>query len=178
MKNRRSIRLPEYDYSSPGFYFVTITTRDKLPIFGSLVDYAVQLNEFGRIAEDYWREIPTHFKYVELDEFIIMPNHVHGIIVIKDSPAGKTFWKKHQASRLNVGAQHAAPLRRDRLRVQPGSLGAIIRSYKSAVTNGINKLCDNANKEAVWQRNYYEYVIRDENDLDQIRSYIVNNSLK
>lgn len=159
--NRKSIRLPHYDYASAGAYFVTIITLDRKPLFGRTQNEIVRLNRYGGIAQDRWEQIPIHFPFVRLDAFVVMPNHVHGILFFEESD-------------LPVGAQHAAPLRQDRMRVQPGSLGAIVRSYKSAVTRAINQI-RNSTGQKLWQRNYYEHVIRDEPDLDEIRHYIGNN---
>ncbi len=129
----------------------------------------MHLNSLGEIVAACWSAIPEHFPSVKLEEFVVMPNHVHGILVIVDSC---------------VGAQHAAPLRRaplqrpidrgGRVNVTPGSLGAIIRSFKSAVTKRINEL-PNALISNPWQRNYYEHIIRNERDLERIRQYIADN---
>ncbi len=169
MKNRRSIRLPEYDYSSPGAYFVTISTHEKKLLFGSLIGEEVALSEWGKIAEKCWQEIPKHFAHVELDEFIIMPNHVRGILWIIDL----------NSTKLAVRATHASPLRQPRSArgPAPSSLAAIIGSYKSAVSRAINRL-GNSSKFQIWQRNYYERVIRDDRELDAIRNYITHNAIK
>ncbi len=159
-RGRRSIRLPEYDYASAGGYFVTIATHKQANLFGRIIDQKVSLSAFGEVAKSCWQAIPTHFPQVIIDQFIVMPNHMHGILFIRPL----------------VGAQHAAPLRHDRPNVQPGSLGAIVRSYKAAVTKQIRELqCTPA--LIVWQRNYYERVIRDEVELEQMRFYILHNAL-
>lgn len=174
-RGRRSIRLAEYDYASPGAYFVTIATQKKEPIFGRVVGNEIALNEWGKIAEKCWHEIPNHFSQVSLDQFIVMPNHVHGIVFIDelDSVHPKNLEGQDNS---RVGAQHAAPLRQDKVRVYAGSLGAIVRSFKSAVTKAINEL-RKPSATPIWQRNYYERVIRDEPDLEQIRSYIAHNAI-
>jgi REP element-mobilizing transposase RayT len=123
----------------------------------------MQRNEWGQIAWDCWQAIPDHFPHVELDAYVVMPNHVHGIIVITDP----------------VGAQHAAPLQSappqsSRTNVQPGSLGAIVRSFKSAVTKRINELRDMPGTP-FWQRNYWEHIVRNKDSLERIREYIENN---
>jgi REP element-mobilizing transposase RayT len=163
MKKRKLLRLKEFDYSSEGAYFVTIATHQRQHLFGRISGAEFVASAFGNIAQEKWSQIPAHFPHVSLDAFIVMPNHVHGIIVIEQS-------------HLAVGAQHAAPLRRDRPSVKPGSLGAIVRSYKSAVTRAINKGRATPGP-TVWQRNYYEHIIRDYPDLEQIRHYILNNAL-
>jgi len=95
-RHRRSIRLREYDYSQAGAYFITICTHERICLFGDIMNGEMRLNEAGRIVQQYWDQIPQHFPHVELGEFIVMPNHVHGIIVIAETP--------------NVGARHAVPL--------------------------------------------------------------------
>ena len=191
--HRRSIRLRDYDYSLAGAYFVTICAIQRECLFGDVVDGRVVLNEMGNAAAECWQAIPGHFPNVELDTFVTMPNHVHGIIAINDvSPVGA----QHAAPgfsapgfsapvpglhRPKTRAQHAAPLRgRGGLlskNVAPGSLGAIIRSFKSAATKHINAL-RNTPGVPVWQRNYFERVIRDDREMDAVRRYIVDNPAK
>lgn len=152
LHGRRSTRLQAYDYAQAGAYFVTICARACL--FGEISNNTMQTNQLGQIVEECWAAIPSHFPDVELDVFCLMPNHFHGIIVI------------------SVGATHASPLQR------PGpssrSLGAIVGSFKSAATKRIRELKNMPNL-VIWQRNYYEHVIRNDSDLDRIRTYIVNN---
>ena len=124
----------------------------------------MQLNDMGLIADECWRAIPEHFPNVELGAYVIMPNHVHGIIVITDGRSTIT-------SPFPVGAQHAAPLQ-TKPNVKPDSLGAIVRSYKSAVTRCIGR---EHNATGIWQRNYYEHIIRDHQDWDRIHRYIEAN---
>ena len=164
--HRRSIRLPNYDYTSPGAYFVTICVQGGECLLGQVIDGEMQLGKLGQIVWDCWQAIPNHFPCAELDACAIMPNHVHGILVITD-PA--------------VGAQHAAPLLQKRAsrqsrqtNVQPGSLGAIVRSFKSAATRRINQLRDMPGT-SFWQRNYWEHIIRDERSLNRIREYVETN---
>jgi REP element-mobilizing transposase RayT len=163
--HRRSIRLPDHDYTSPGAYFVTIRVRGGECLLGEVVDDDMQLNEWGEVAQDCWQAIPEHFDHVEPDAFVIMPNHVHGIVVITHRVA-------------SVGAEHAAPLpaRRSqpRTKVEHGSLGAIVRSYKSAVTRRINQLRAMPGTP-FWQRNYWEHIIRTRASLNRIRRYIETN---
>ncbi|MCL4258419.1 MAG: hypothetical protein KJZ53_07820 [Anaerolineales bacterium] len=156
--------MPHYDYSLAGGYFLTISTHSHKPLFGRIANEEVELNALGRIAQKCWTEIPEHFANVSLETFIVMPNHVHGILLIGES------------SHSGVGAQHAAPLRQDKLQVKPGSLGAIVRSYKAAVTKAARKTLHKPGL-AIWQRNYYERVIRDERELEQMRFYILHNAL-
>ena len=162
LKNRRSIRLPQYDYSEPGAYFVTINSFQRRNIFGRLANGTVHLNKFGTLAAKCWFEIPKHFQNVVVDTFIVMPNHVHAILMIED----------------NVRATHASPLQRHGVARGPArsSLGAIVGSYKSAVSRAINEL--RATRGAgVWQRNYYERVLRDDVELNAAREYVLNNAI-
>jgi len=156
-RHRRSIRLKGYDYAQAGAYFVTVCSRSRECVFGESVEGEVRLNGAGRGVEEVWDALPKHYPGVEVDAFVVMPNHVHGIVVLPD----------------RVGAQHAAPLRRG-LKVAPGSLSAIVRSFKSAVTKRINE-AHGMPDTRVWQRNYYERVIRDEDELRGVRQYIADN---
>ena len=172
--NRRSIRLPGYDYSSPGVYFVTIDTHRSAPLFGEIIGGAMRLNEWGAIADAEWLRTADLRHEIELDEFIIMPNHMHGIIMINDGEtigaARRIAWKTVPAK--NAGAHGRAPLRRS-----PRSLGSLIAGYKSAVTIKINNARGIPGTK-IWQRNYYEHIIRDENELIRIREYIRNNPMR
>jgi len=153
------MRLKEYDYSQSGTYFLTICVEGRECLFGEIADGEVKLNEYGVIARQCWEAIPIHFSTVELDEYITMPNHIHGIINI-------------------VGARHAVPLQIERFgKPIPGSLSTVVRSYKSAVTKRINGL-RNKLGTVIRQRNYYEHVIRSDVELGRSRQYIVENPLK
>jgi REP element-mobilizing transposase RayT len=158
--HRRSIRLKGYDYSQAGAYFVTVCTQDRACLFGDVVDGAMRLNEVGQIVGACWRMIPGHFPNTELDGFVVMPNHVHGIIVI--------------TQRNLVRATHASPLQQPPRGLQCQSISAIIGSFKSAATKRIHALPRFANLP-IWQRNYYEHIIRNEESLNHIRQYILDN---
>jgi len=137
-------------------------------LFGRIVGEEMRLNECGRIARTCWLEIPVHFPHVRLDSYVIMPNHAHGVLWIMETPAGV-----EASVEVPVGAQHAAPLRRARAPA-PGSLGTIVRSFKSAVSKGIRE-SGGAARVAIWQRNYFEHIIRNDDALHRIREYITNN---
>ncbi len=174
--HRRSIRLKEYDYTQPGAYFVTLVAYKRMYLFGQITDGIMNLNGFGKIAESCWHEIPDHFPNVQLDEFIVMPNHIHGIIIITDkSRRGKACLaqtapqskvSRGNASRGNECVVPTKPI--------PGSLGVIIGSYKSAISKRINELRKTPG-EKVWHRNYYESIARNEFALNRIRQYIISN---
>ena len=162
MTARRSLRLPGYDYRTPGAYFITIVTHERRSLFGRVANDSVEPTAMGAIAQELWLEIPQHFPHVQLDAFIVMPNHIHGLILLAWSP--------------EVGARHAVPLPRAEAfgQPRPGSLPTIVRSYKSAVTRRIN-LQRQTPGHPVWQRNYWEYVVRSEAALARIRDYIAAN---
>jgi REP element-mobilizing transposase RayT len=157
--HRRSIRFAGYDYRTSGGYFVTICTAKKRCVFGTIENGAMRLHPYGRMAETCWHALPEHFPNVVLDEFVVMPNHIHGIMIFQESQ--------------HVGAQHAAPLQN----VASGSLGAIVRSFKSAVTRAINihRAERNLAPVHVWQRNFYDRIIRDEKELNDTQRYIIEN---
>jgi REP element-mobilizing transposase RayT len=168
-KGRRSIRLQDYDYSQPGAYFVTICTLDGECLFGDVRGGKMALNELGEVAQRCWHEIPDHFPNVEQDEFIVMPNHIHGLIMI--------VWATHASPIQPIHNAVRQPRRIHPGEVKSGSLGAIIGSYKSAVTRQINRM-RNTPGAKLWQRNYYEHIIRNENELNRIRAYIEQNPAK
>ena len=152
---RRSIRLKEYDYSQAGFYFVTICTEGKRCLFGKITDGKMHSNTAGRIAEKYWKEIPLHYPNVRLDVFTIMPNHIHGILIIENN---------------DERAENIPPLQK----TMSGSVGAIVRGYKIGVSKWFRQ---NTQTKDVWQRNYYEHVIRKDESMLKIQEYILNNPI-
>lgn len=163
MHHRRSVRLQGYDYSQVGAYFVTVCTQARAFLFGDVVDGVMRVNDAGRMVEQCWLAVSNHFPHVDLDAFVVMPNHVHGIIVITDRA---------------VGAKNVSPLPGDNTaeRRPSGapskSIGSIVRGFKIGVTKWFRK---NTATPAVWQRNYYEHIIRDEESLIRIRQYILDN---
>ena len=163
-KNRKSIRLKGFDYSQPSRYYVTICTQNKENIFGNIQNGKTMLNKYGKIAEKEWLNTKIIRPNVDLDYFIIMPNHLHGIIIIKEYGRGVLRYAP-----TNIPTNE--------FRSPSESLGAIIRGYKSTVTKQINELRNTPGLK-LWQRNYYEHIIRNEKDLYRIRRYIVQNPLK
>lgn len=167
--HRRSIRLQGYDYTQPGAYFVTVITRQRTCLFGEVVNGEMKLSDLGQIADECWRAIPDHFPFVELGVHVVMPNHVHGIIMID--------WDGAQSNLGTIDdGKGAAMLRPNdnphKINDKPGSLGAIVRSYKSAVSYQINK---QFNLSQIWQRNYHEHIIRDADEANRIHLYIEAN---
>lgn len=156
MNTRKSIRLKNWDYSSPGYYFVTICIKNvgagfPRPILGNIINGKMELNLFGEIINQYWHDLRMHFGNIALDCFMIMPDHIHGIIIIK-LPGGET-----------------PPLRI--------TLGHVIGYFKYQTTAQINKL-NNTPGTILWQRGYYDHIIRNEQSLNSLRAYINNNPAK
>lgn len=159
--HRRSIRLKEYDYARNGAYFVTICAYNHQCLFGEIVNGEIQLKEFGQIVYDEWLQTAKLRSNVVLDVFIVMPNHFHAIFIINDNGRGVLPYAPAPAT----------------FRSPSQTVGAIVRGFKSAATKKINEMRNTPGLE-VWQRNYYEHIIRNENKRNLIRQYIVNNPLK
>jgi putative transposase len=182
-KRRRSIRLKCYDYAGPGAYFVTICATDRKCSFGEILSDAMRSNACGDIVTGCWNEIPIHFPNVRLDAFVLMPNHVHGILIIQhdDTPdrrgttcrapthANTTYSTPTIDQKGSTSQRFSAPT--------PQSLPTIVRSFKAAVTKRVRELTGKTELE-VWQRNYYEHVIHNEDSLSEIRRYIEENPLR
>ncbi len=176
--HRRSIRLKRYDYTQPGGYFVTFCAYQRMHLFGEVVDGEMILNDRGKIARDEWFKTAELRPYVKLyeDEFVIMPNHGHGIIWIEEN-VGALRGNAQSRAGQDRAEQRSAPTKNTPTKnVAPRSLGAIVRAYKSAVTYAVNKL-ENQRGAVLWQKNYYEHIIRNERELNNIARYIVNNPL-
>jgi len=168
-RHRRSIRLKEYDYSQAGGYFVTICTHDKTPVFGTLVEGDSILNSHGKIVRNTLLHLPKKYPAVSIDEFIVMPDHLHAILLFSsdDVVAELASPTSTQGSRLTEqGRRNDAP-----------TLGSVIGYFKYHCAKQIN-LHRNTPGAPVWQRNYYEHVIRNEKDLENIRGYIKYNPQK
>jgi putative transposase len=151
---RRKIRLTDYDYTWQGAYFVTICTHDKQYLFGNVVDSTMRLNPYGEIADLVWKNIPLHYPEVKNEVFVILPNHIHGIII-------QGFGR--------AGPRPAPTLKRP--------LSEIVRLFKSYSSRGINELRHSPGTP-VWQRSYFEHVIRSEEECAQIEEYILFNAAK
>ena len=158
-----SIRLKNWDYRSPAYYFVTICTRNHVCFFGEVLEGEVKLTSLGMVALKSWHQIPHHFPHVKLDAFTVMPSHIHGIIVIDND---------YQ----DVETQNFASLQEfqpNRFGPQSKNLASIVRGYKI----GVKKWSTINNVKFSWQERFYEHIIRNEKDLEDIRNYIVNNPL-
>ena len=174
--HRRSMRLNDFDYAQDGYYFVTICTKNKIKQFGKVADGEMILNEYGKIVVSEWKNTQNIRKNVQLDEFVVMPNHIHGIVIIdhndgrgvSHTPSLKDYNTKDQ------GVYQYAPT--IKFKSPSNNLGAIVRGFKSAATNQINQMESQIIFE--WQKNYYERVIRNEDELNKIRKYVFENPTK
>lgn len=164
-----SARLKDWDYSKPGAYFVTIVAFERENLFGNIENNKMILNGAGKNAHGCWIDIPIHFPHVVLDEFIIMPNLIHGIIFIID----RNFIKP-------VETQNFASLRNEKHKTTPGNqfgpqsknLGSIIRGFKIGVTGWYR---ENGIYKTIWQSRFHDHIIRNEIELQRIRQYIISN---
>lgn len=168
--DRRSVRLKGYDYATEGSYFVTVCTHGRASCLGSIQDSGIVLTEFGRIVQEQWNALPRRFPAITLDESVVMPNHVHGIVAVGAPLAGAPSRDKDSPS---ISARDGATVK-----VAP-TLGRIIGAFKSicvqACLEWIAMHEPGRQLGPLWQRGYYEHVIRDELDLDRIRKYIAEN---
>lgn len=172
--HRRTIRLQGVDYSSEGSYFITICTRNRVLLFGDVVGEKCTLSELGRIAFTCWKEIPEHFPNAEIDSYVVMPNHIHGIIHLFDNRRGTIY---RAPTRDRVPMMDGAPTMEISNLEQfgkpvPGSIPTIIRTYKAAVSRIARK---DYGIEGVWQRNYFEHIFGSEKDYENIIEYIESN---
>ncbi len=193
MFKRGSIRLRGYDYTQPGAYFITLCTFQRFHLFGKIIESEMKINLFGQIVIQKWRNIPNHFKNARLFEFQIMPDHFHGIIFLTDKNDYNcaVVGTKHSRQDLSLFwsnfAWNASPLlRRYHMKNQPqsrfngttpGSIPAIIQNFSSITTRKINQIRRTPGLK-IWQRGYYEHIIRNEKEYYAISKYIINNPIK
>lgn len=154
LKERKLNRLTGFDYSSPGFYFITICTKDRINWFGKIKNKRIELTIYGNVIHNTWSNIPKYYENVLLDEWIIMPNHLHGIIHIVGNeqcsfPTGKNNY---------------------------GLISKIVKSFKEITLKTIRMKFKQI--DFMWQKSFYDHIIRDEISLFNIRKYIINNPLK
>ncbi len=169
----QSARLQTWDYGSNGAYYITICTHMRICYFGLIESGVMHYSESGSVAEKLWLEIPEHFPFVQLSEFVIMPNHVHGIIIIN-----KTIVQS-PPTRANIPMQSAAAnkttgLPKNRFGPQMQNLASVIRGYKTGVT----KYARIHNPGFKWQSRFYDHIIRNNTEYERIRNYIINNPAK
>jgi REP element-mobilizing transposase RayT len=179
--HRRSIRLRGYDYAAPGAYFLTVCVINRQSLLGDVVNEEMRLNWMGRAVQAVWQNLPCHYAHVELDAFVVMPNHVHGILVLTDD-AGAA------AEHADVGAgSEPAPTREAAGHMDVGAgfkpaptvrhgLPEIVRAFKTFSSRRINEMRGTVGAP-LWQRNYYEHIVRNEEELGLIRQYILYNPL-
>lgn len=166
-QSRRSLRLKAYDYSQSGAYFITVCAYNRQCLFGGIKDGMVILNESGEIVKKEWQKTGEIRPNIGIDVFIVMPNHLHGIIIIKPV----------------VGAHCNVPLQNKMVQTEKfgystkNSIPTIVKLFKSTATKQINEL-RRLPAVAVWQRNYYEHIIRNEDELNRVRQYIIGNPLQ
>ena len=158
--HRRSVRLKEYDYSRAGAYFVTICTHNREYLFGNVVNDETVLSRHGEIVKNVWCNLTNHYLNIKLDAFVVMPNHIHGIIILMDMN--------------NVGAGFK-PAPTDLIKYYP--LSEIVRAFKTFSARHVSELRITPGIP-VWQRNYHEHIVRNENEINRIREYIMHNPLR
>lgn len=168
--HRRSIRLINTDYSLSGFYFVTICTTNRECLFGEITKGEMKLNEYGKIIQEEWLKTSEIRKNIIIDEFVIMPNHIHMIILITEqSISRRGVLHTPNTTNHTIISEHP-------FQSPSQTIGAIIRGFKGSTTKRINQLREIIG--TVWQRNYYEHIIRNNTSLEDIRLYIKNNPMK
>jgi len=175
--HRRSIRLKGYDYTQAGAYFVTIVAWQREMLFGDIVNGEMVLNRKGYIVRDAWFDLPNHYPHVELGAFVIMPNHVHGIIVlIDDGRGGSAVIGETIVPDDLIKGKNPMPNKQTRpyVTVKRHGLPEIVRAFKSFSSRRINRI-RRTNGIPIWQRNYYERIIRNEPEMDRIHRYIEAN---
>jgi putative transposase len=191
----KSMRYPNWDYASDGWYFITICTQNRAEYFGDVRDYAMDLSDIGRVTAKFWQEIPKHFPFTRLDEWVVMPDHLHGIIVIDKYDDNNRNENNHNpVNRRDVALQRLYGENANVLRIpkyqknneihqffskispKPQSLSTIIRSFKSISTKTINQKYPEI--DFAWQPRFYDHIIRDQKSLDEIRQYIHDNPEK
>ncbi len=198
---RRSQRLPSYDYAQVGAYFVTITVHERLCLFGEIHDDRMRLSQAGHMAWRVWLQLPQRFPTIQADAFIVMPNHVHGVVLINENPPSDS--DNHPVRAPLVGALFRHPPEIDPVPAPPGgtlrpdapgtggapamatpttgriSLGHVIGAYKSLTTVEYTRNVKARNwtpfRRRLWQRNYYEHVVRSDESLNRLRRYILGN---
>ena len=155
--NVNSMRHKNWDYSNSGWYFITICTQSRINYFAKINNQKIQINKIGEIVDNYWKEIPIHFPFIELGEYIIMPNHIPGLLFINN--------QKYE-SRIPHNVNNISP--------KKGSISSVIRSFKGIVTKSIRQIDNNFK----WQSGYYDVIIKDEISRLIIEQYIKENPEK
>ena len=191
LPRRRSVRLPLFDYAQPASYFVTVCVQDMKPLFGKVIGNNVDLSETGRIVDECWRSIPQRFTGVELGPHVVMPDHLHGVVIIRpratERPAANAesgaaansdnAAKESRRARYIVPLQLQNPVREFGAPVA-GSVATIVATFKAGVSRQIGRRFHRSALRSLWQRGYYEHVIRDEQDFGKVCEYIRTNPIR
>jgi putative transposase len=170
---RKRNRALWHDYSKPGIYFITICTKDREHYFGKISDKKMELSEIGKIAQQCWEKIPALCSQIELDNYVVMPNHLHGIIIIKNGSRNRHNRGDGKECAENKGTGGASSLQEMERRLQ--RLPVVMGSYKSIVTKMAHKNQKDSDLFFRWQKSYYDHIIRNKKSLNFIRRYILNN---
>ena len=165
-----SVRLKNWDYRNNGAYFITINTGNRKHFFGEIINSKMQLSPIGEYAENFWMEIPKHFPFVELGNFVVMPNHTHGILIINNTNSVISLHCNEMDKSLQCNDSTGNQYYSD-ISPKPGSISTIIRSYKSAVSKHARLL----NPEFNWQPKFHDHIIRNSESFERIQNYIENN---
>jgi putative transposase len=182
--HRKTIRLKDYDYSKQGMYFITICTQNREHLFGEIIDDKMLLNNAGEMIEKIWFEIPKFYNGFELYEFVIMPNHIHGIIEIIDNVGANpcicpNLYISSKKSLQQQGEHGGSPLQKTNYQI---SISELIQRFKTLTTNKYIRMVKDgvlpSFDKRIWQRNYYENIIRNEEQYLKVSEYIINNPLK
>ena len=182
IQGRKSIRLREFDYAQDGLYFVTINCHNRRRLFGEIqfkehekFKVEIQLSAAGKIANQCWLDIPNHFPNVILNDFIIMPDHIHGIIELNNKVGVENLQPRNNENPQPRNNENLQPRRNEFQKIIPGSIGSIVRGFKIGVTKWMRQ---NTEIHDVWQRNYYEVIITNDQAYNEISMYISNNPKK
>ena len=168
-----SARRPGWNYAAQGRYFVTICTKGRVPYFGEIRNQIMGLSDLGCIVHEFWSQIPNHFSHVWLDEFVVMPNHIHGIIVIHENIFTVETCESHVSTLQKIFSYELRVTGNIIIaRPKPGSIGSIIGQFKSSSTKQIRSM---GYADFGWQPRFYDRIIRSERELLYIQKYIINN---
>lgn len=177
--HRRSIRLRGFDYANNGYYFVTICCQDRKNIFGEIKNNQIILNDFGKLVLKIWNGIPNNNFEIEIDEFCVMPNHIHGILIINRRGVIHHALNNNELNQGAINGTEKGAMNEGLMNLKGAincapTIGQIIRCFKSRCTYEINKI-NQINGLKIWQRNYFERIIRNEKEYLKIKEYIKNN---
>jgi putative transposase len=175
--HRRSIRLKGYDYSLDGAYYVTIVTQGRKFLFGEIVDKEMYINEYGETVLRWWNESPNHFPNVEMGAFVVMPNHVHGIIFIMNARRGEVVSPRDNPNNnfQNADIDETQKMGGETPPLRKPTLGQIVAYFKYQSTKDMNKIETDKVVTRFWQKKYYDRIIRNEKELQQKTDYILDN---